>query len=69
MDMDVHRIYKVGEIAQILQVCTKTVYQIIHDGDLEVIRVRGQLRITAEALEKYIEGGTSHEQIPNRDAL
>lgn len=69
MDMDVHRVYKVSEIAQILQVCTKTVYQIIHDGDLEVIRVRGQLRITATAFEKYIEGGSNHEQIPNRDAL
>lgn len=55
--MDDYHIYKVQDIAQILQVCTKTVYQIIKDGDLGVIRVRGQIRVTATALKKYMEGG------------
>ena len=61
MDMDMYRIYKVGEIAQILNVCTKTVYQIIRDGDLEAIRVRGQIRITSPALERYLKKGEKHE--------
>lgn len=56
--MDDYYIYTVRDIAQILQVCTKTVYQIIRDGDLEIIRVRGQIRVTSSSLKKYMEGGT-----------
>lgn len=55
--MDSKYLYTVRDVAQILQVCAKTVYQIIRDGDLEVIRVRGQIRITSNSLKKYIEGG------------
>ena len=55
--MENYHIYTVQDIAQILQVCTKTVYQIIRDGDLDVVRVRGQIRVTSTALKKYTEGG------------
>ena len=55
--MEDNHIYTVHDIAQILQVCTKTVYQIIRDGDLEAIRVRGQIRVTSTALKKFTEGG------------
>lgn len=55
--MEEYQIYTVQDVAHILHVCTKTVYQIIRDGDLEVIRVRGQIRVTSTALRTYTEGG------------
>lgn len=51
-------IYTVTETAKILRVSPKTVYRIIRSGDLQAIRVRGQYRVTAEALRQYLKGGT-----------
>ena len=60
--MDRNEIYTVSEVAQMLKVCKKTVYQIIRAGDLEAIRVRGQIRITSSALENYfVKGGENEE--------
>lgn len=50
-------VYTVKEVSDILRISTKTVYQIIKSGELRSIRVRGQIRITSSALEKYIQGG------------
>ena len=50
-------VYTVQEVARILRVSSKTVYTLIHDGELEGIRVRGQIRITSQALERFLEGG------------
>jgi len=50
-------VYTVKEVSDILRISTKTVYQIIKSGELCSIRVRGQIRITSSALEKYIQGG------------
>ena len=52
-------VYTVCDIAEILQVSTKTIYRIIQAGDIRVIWVRGQIRITEEALNSYLQrGGT-----------
>ena len=50
-------VYTAREVAALLRVSSKTVYNLIHDGDLEAIWVRGQIRITSQALERYLEGG------------
>ena len=55
------RVYTVPEIAQILRISTKTTYQLIKEGDLPAIRVRGQIRITSEALAEYMKGGKNEE--------
>ncbi len=54
-------VYTTREIATILRVSNKTVYKIIHDGDLEAIWVRGQIRITSQALQRYIGGPNGKE--------
>lgn len=52
-------VYTVYDVAEILQVSTKTIYRIIQAGDIRVIWVRGQIRITEEALNSYLQrGGT-----------
>jgi excisionase family DNA binding protein len=50
-------VYTVQEIAAILRVSKKTVYKLVHDGQLQFLRVRGQIRITSKALEQFLEGG------------
>ena len=50
-------VYTVQEIASILRVSKKTVYKLVHDGQLQFLRVRGQIRITSKALEQFLEGG------------
>lgn len=52
-------VYTVHEIAKILHVSDKTVYRIIKSGDINVKWVRGQIRITSESLESYLQGGQS----------
>ena len=53
-------VYTVQEIAAILKVSSKTVYKMIHNDELQVLRIRGQIRITSKALELFLEGG-QHE--------
>lgn len=55
LDMDEVNALTVVDVAQMLRVCTKTVYRIIRDGNLKVIRVRGQIRITSSALKEFME--------------
>lgn len=54
-------VYTVADVADILRVSTKTVYQLIREGDITGIRVRGQIRITSDELEKYLRGDSKRE--------
>lgn len=56
-----NRVYTVAEISHILRISTKTTYQLVREGDLPAIRVRGQIRITSEALAEYMKGGKNEE--------
>ena len=51
------KVYTVKEVAVLMKVSNKTVYKMIHDDTLHGIRVRGQIRITLQALQNYLEGG------------
>ena len=62
-------VYSVKQVAEILQVSSKTVYQIIKDGDIDKIQVRGQIRITSTALEDYIRGGKNGEKGNARNSI
>ena len=55
--MSIGCVYTVPEVATVLKVSTKTVYKMIHDGELQAICVRGQFRITLQALTDYLRGG------------
>lgn len=52
----------VEDVAKILQVSTKTVYKLLHDGDLSYIMVRGSYRVTSTMLEEYLKGGAFCER-------
>ena len=54
--MPERRVFTVTEIANILMVSERTVYKMAHDGTLPVIWVRGQIRVTAEALDDFLKG-------------
>ena len=60
--MKIHRVYTVRDVAELLQLSTKTVYQIIKARELEVIRIRGQIRMTDTALRTYLQGVTKDEK-------
>lgn len=48
----------VNDVAQVLNVGKNTTYEIIHSGALESIRIGRQIRISRDALLKYL--GISH---------
>lgn len=52
-------VYTVQDVADLLKVSTKTIYNMIRAGELDVIRVRGQIRIASCALDTYISRGGS----------
>lgn len=49
-------VYTVSEMAKILKISEKTAYRLIQDQEIPHIRVRGQIRITAKALDNYLQG-------------
>lgn len=55
--MNGYRVYTAHEVAKLLKVSDKTLYRVIQAGELPVIWVRGQIRITAQALDEYLKGG------------
>lgn len=55
-------VYTVREVASIIKVSDKTVYGLIHDQQLKCIWVRGQIRITSEQLDAYLQGGSNNEK-------
>lgn len=56
--MTLKYVYTVTEVADILEVSTKTVYKMIQSGEIPALRVRGQIRITHTALQNYLDGGS-----------
>lgn len=67
--MSANCVYTVRDVATLLKVSTKTVYGLIHDGELRCIWVRGQIRISSQQLENYIKGGDSHDEESSRNTL
>jgi len=59
-------VYTIAEIARILKISEKTAYKLIRDQELPYIRVRGQIRITATALDFYLQGGARIEKTTER---
>lgn len=59
-------VYSVAQIAEILQVSTKTAYRLVRDGDIQAIRVRGQIRISSSALDDYLGGSSNNERTDSR---
>ena len=56
------KVYTVQEVAQVLKVSSKTIYNLIHTDDLQAICVRGQYRITSQALAEYLRGGKNGQE-------
>lgn len=49
------RVFTIEEIAETLKVSVDTVRRMIRDGEIHAIKVRGQWRITKEALDHYLQ--------------
>jgi excisionase family DNA binding protein len=49
------RLFTVREAAEYLTVCPKTVYALIGDGELDVLKIGSRYKIPAESLSKYVE--------------
>lgn len=67
--MRTDRVYTVREIATILKVSEKTIYQLIHSHDLPCLWVRGQIRVTAKQLDQYMEGEDSRAKRSKRNLV
>jgi excisionase family DNA binding protein len=55
--MSSESVYTIQEIASILKISEKTVYRLVKNGELPILRVRRRIRITSKALEQFLEGG------------
>lgn len=59
-------IYTVPEVAEILRISAKTCYQLIEEGSLKCVRVRGSIRIIQSAIDEFIaQGGTQKHERPS----
>jgi excisionase family DNA binding protein len=52
--MSEEMVYTVGEAAKALKVSKDTIRRMIKAGELTATKVRGQIRIKAASLEKYL---------------
>ena len=57
-----NEVFTVSEIAEVLRISTKTAYKLIQEQSMPYIRVRGQIRITAHALDNYLRGDNHNEE-------
>lgn len=58
MAMPAPRVYTVEEVADILKVKPRTVYNLVKDGTIRAVRIgERQMRITDDALNSYLRGG------------
>ena len=53
------RVYTTEEVAEILQVTKRTVYNYIKAGTLKAVKIGKYWRISAENLEEFISTGSS----------
>lgn len=54
------KIYTLAEVAEMLQVTRRTLYNYLKDGRLKGNKVVGKWIITEEQLKDFIEGKTDH---------
>lgn len=52
------KIYSVYEVCEMLSVTRKTINKYIASGDLKVIRLGNQVRVSEEALNSFLESKT-----------
>lgn len=50
------KVYKLHEVAEILQITEKTVRDYIDQGKLKTVKGMGVLRISQKELQRFIEG-------------
>ena len=51
--MEEKEMYKIKEVARILDISERTVYKFMNEGKIRAIRVGGQWRIPKSEVEKY----------------
>ena len=49
----------VNEVAEVLNICTKTVYKPIHDGDIPAVRVGKKLRVSKKNMYIFLQRNCS----------
>lgn len=52
-------VYTLEEVADILKVSVSTVRRLIKEGQLKTVRVRTQLRVTKEELDRFLKSQSS----------
>ena len=55
-------VYKLEEVADILQVTRRTIYNWIYEGKLKAFKVGRAWRVSKEALEDFIQHGTENNK-------
>ena len=46
----------VSEVAEILRICKKTVYKLIHKGEIHAVRIGSEFRVPKRPLHRYMNG-------------
>ena len=59
--MTLPRTYTIEQVAEILQVNERVVYNLVHTGELRAIRVGRQFRIPQEVLDAFMRGERPEE--------
>jgi len=59
------KIYTIKEVADILRVDYMTIYRMVKDYEIKAVKVRGQWRITEDALNEYMKSHSNY-RVNNR---
>lgn len=55
------QVYTVQQVAEILQICKDTVYDLINQGKLKSVRFGKSIRVPERFLEEYLYGEVPHD--------
>ena len=62
--MPTPEVLTINEVAELLRIHPRTAYRLVNEGAIPSVRVGRQFRISAKALEAYIEGQRPGRAVP-----
>lgn len=62
------KLYEIKEVAFILQMSTRTVYNMAISGEIDAFRMRGRWKVHSLSLQKYIQNAWCAEPQDRRNA-
>ena len=64
--MEEVKVYTLEEVADILKVTRRTIYNYIKNAQIDAVKIGREWRVTSQALNEFLEHGTERNYLPRK---